>query len=268
MAVKEHVKLPNRCEGFLFKPEGKALLGCLIVFHERYGLVQHTLDVANRLAENGYLVLAPDLFSLWDGDKAALHRGDVRAVVSDADSVAQIDHWIAYVKAHAPAAVADKIALFGVCQSGRYPIVVASKRKDISACVIFYGATSERDWGTGSNQPAAMPDMVKNLTSPMFFVLAEEDHTMSIDQMLRMRGALEAADVAYRMRIFADMPHGFINDTMPGRYREAESEKAWETLLAFLDDVFVKGWPNGRVVWDFVSSKSRDYDFSKNRRLE
>ena len=268
MAVKEHVKLPNRCEGFLFKPEGKALLGCLIVFHERYGLVQHTLDVANRLAENGYLVLAPDLFSLWDGDKAALHRGDVRAVVSDADSVSQLDHWIAYIKTLAPAAVADKIALFGVCQSGRYPIVVASKRKDISACVIFYGATSERDWGTSSNQPAAMCDMVKDLTSPMFFVLAEKDHTMSIDQMLRMRGALEAADVAYRMRIVADMPHGFINDTMPGRYREAESEKAWETLLAFLDDVFVKGWPNGRVVWDFLSSKSRDYDFSKNKRLE
>jgi carboxymethylenebutenolidase len=268
MAVNEHVKLPNRCEGFLFKPEGKALLGCLIVFHERYGLVQHTLDVANRLAENGYLVLAPDLFSLWDGDKAALHRGEVRAVVSDADSVTQIDHWVAYIKAQAPAAIADKIALFGVCQSGRYPIVVASKRKDISACAIFYGATSERDWGTNSNQPAAMPDMVKDLTSPMLFVLAEKDHTMSIDQMLRMRGALEAADVAYRMRIVADMPHGFINDTMPGRYREAESEKAWETLLAFLDDVFVKGWPNGRIVWDFISSKSRDYDFSKNKRLE
>ena len=87
MAAKEHVKLPNHCEGFLFKPVGRAPLGCLIVFHERYGLVQHTLDVANRLAENGYLVLAPDLFSLWEGDKAALHRGDVRAVVSDTDRV-------------------------------------------------------------------------------------------------------------------------------------------------------------------------------------
>jgi carboxymethylenebutenolidase len=268
MATKEHVKLPNLCQGFLFKPEGKTPLGCLIVFHERYGLVQHTVDVANRLAENGYLVLAPDLFSLWEGDKAALHRGDVRAVVSDADSVNQLDHWIAYIKTRAPAAIADKIALFGVCQSGRYPIVVASKRKDISACAIFYGATSERDWGTNSNQPAAMPDMVKDLTSPMLFVLAEKDHTMSVDQMRRLRDALERADVAYRMRIVADMPHGFINDTMPGRYREAESEKAWETLLAFLDDVFVKGWPNGRIVWDFISSKSRDYDFSKNRRLE
>ena len=268
MASKEHVKLPNHCEGFLFKPTGKAPSGCLIVFHERYGLVQHTLDVANRLAENGYLVLAPDLFSLWEGDKAALHRGDVRAVVSDADSVSQLDHWIAYIKAQAPEAIAGKIALFGVCQSGRYPIVVASKRKDISACVIFYGATHERDWGTSSDQPVAMPDMVKDLTSPMFFVLAEKDHTMSVDQMRRLRDALEGADVAYRMRIVADMPHGFINDTMPGRYREAESEKAWEALLAFLHDVFVQGWPNGRIVWDFLSSKSRDYDFSKNRRME
>ena len=65
-----------------------------------------------------------------------------------------------------------------------------------------------------------------------------------------------------------ELGHGFINDTMPGRYREAQSEKAWEALLAFLHDVFVQGWPDGRIVWDFLSSKSRDYDFANNKRLE
>src|ERR1700744_2628766 len=110
MVAPEHVTLPNGCEGYLYRPQG-APKGCLIVFHERYGLVQHTLDVAERLAGNGYLVLAPDLFSLWDGDREALKRGEVRAVVSDADSVTQLDHWIDYIKTQAPAEVSSKIAL-------------------------------------------------------------------------------------------------------------------------------------------------------------
>lgn len=267
MASPEHVKLPSKCEGYLFRPDGTPK-GCLIVFHERYGLVQHTLDVAERLARNGYLVLTPDLFSLWDGDREALKRGEVRSVVSDADSVTQLDHWIAYIKAQAPADVANKIALFGVCQSGRYPIVVASKRKDISACVIFYGATSERDWGTNENQPIAMQDMVKDLSSPMLIVLAEQDHTMSIPQMRRLRNALEDGDVSYRMRVVPNMPHGFINDTMPGRYRHDAAEACWVVFTDFLADVFEGGWPHDRVVWDFGLDKSRDYDFSKNKRLE
>src|ERR1700750_2610425 len=92
IVVKEqHVILPNRCEGYLFLPEENIKpSSCIIVFHERYGLVQHTLDVCKRLAMRGYIALAPDLFSLWEGDKEALKRGEVRAIVSDPDCVEQL----------------------------------------------------------------------------------------------------------------------------------------------------------------------------------
>jgi carboxymethylenebutenolidase len=269
MSKEEHIKLPNKYEGFLFRPPaGREPLGCLIVFHERYGLVPHTLNVCRRLAENGYLVLAPDLFSLWEGDRAALHSGKVRVFLTDGECAAQLDQWIAYLKTTAPAAVTSKIALFGVCQSGRYPIVVASERKDIGACIIFYGAASERDWEISKDQPMAMPDMIAKLETPVLCVLAEEDHTISMPEMQRLRDTFEASDVTYRMRIVGKTPHGFLNETMPGRYREAESEQAWRDLFAFLDDVFVHGWPHGRIIWDFVSDKARDYDFTKNVRLE
>lgn len=56
--------------------------------------MQHTLDICKRLAMQGYIALALDLFSLSEGDKEALKRGEVRAVVSDRDCVEQMDAWI------------------------------------------------------------------------------------------------------------------------------------------------------------------------------
>ena len=62
---------------------GKAPFGAVILGHERYGLVQHTLDLAAKFARYGYVCIAPDMASHWDGDKAALNRGDVRFPLSE-----------------------------------------------------------------------------------------------------------------------------------------------------------------------------------------
>jgi carboxymethylenebutenolidase len=268
--VKEqHVVLENNCEGYLFYPEQDQLPSqCIIVFHERYGLVQHTLDVCRRIAAAGYIALAPDLFSLWEGDKQALKNGTARAVVADADCAQQLDAWLAYMKNRLAGRGDVKFVLMGVCQSGRYPVVVASERSDITACVVFYGAAHDRDWAQTALQPVPMPELVARLTTPMLFVFSEKDHTISMANVSRLRQALEAADVSYRMQVVPDVPHGFLNDTMPGRYRAQQAEAAWDYLFTYLRDVLDGGWPHGRVEWELRSIKSKDYDFTKNVRME
>jgi carboxymethylenebutenolidase len=268
--VKEqHVILPNSCEGYLFLPaENIKPSSCIIIFHERYGLVQHTLDICKRLAVQGYIALAPDLFSLWEGDKEALKRGEVRAIVSDRDCVEQLDAWIRYMRTENGESRNMKFVLMGVCQSGRYPIVVASERADIDACVILYGATHERDWVANDLQPLPMPVMIEKLKTPLLFVFAEQDHTISMDNVSRIRATLEGLDLSYRMRVVPKVPHGFLNDTMPGRYRPKAAEEAWGCLLSFLDDVLERGWPHGMVEWDLRSIKCTGYDFKKNVRME
>lgn len=266
MVKEKQVSLPSGHEGFLYEPQGAAA-GTVILFHERYGLVRHTLDLARKLAENGYFTLAPDLFSLWDGDKQALNQGKARALISDDDSVRQIDLWMNYLKTTASAG-GGKIALMGVCQSGRYPIVVGSTRNDIAAYVIFYGGASVPDWTPKQNQPRPMPEMIGKLSAPSLFVFAEKDHIISLDHVRRVRNTFEDANLSYRMKVYADAPHGFLNDTMPGRYRPETTREAWAFLLRFLGDVFNRGWPHGRVLWEFCSDKNRGYDFTKNERIE
>ena len=255
------VELGDACQGELYLPSAAAR-GAVIVLHERYGLVQHTLDLAQRLAGDGYVALAPDLFSRWQGDRAALARGDARVTLPDDEAAAVIDRAIEFVKQRAA-----HVALMGVCQSGRYPIVVGSRRRDLAACVVFYGASQRRDWDASALQPRAMGDMLRELHAPALFVFAERDHTISLDNIRRVRDALETGRRSYRMRVVAGVPHGFLNDTMPGRYRPKEAAEAWQVLLAFLAEVFAGEW-NGAVRWEFEGTSAPDYDFSKNVRFE
>jgi carboxymethylenebutenolidase len=264
----QKVRFGEGCEGFLYLPRNEAPAGAVIILHERYGLVQHTLDLAQRLAQDGYVALAPNLFSRWQGDREALKRGAARVILPDPEVVAVIDPALDFVKAH-PRVAAARIVLMGVCQSGRYPIVVGSRRRDLAGCVVFYGGAQQRDWDVSDLQPRPMQEMMRALTAPSLFVYGERDHTISLTDVRRTRDALEDGRCSYRMKVFRDMPHGWLNDTMPGRYRAQPAEQAWGMLRTFLADVFSGSWPGtGQVRWEFESATSVDYDFSKNVRLE
>jgi carboxymethylenebutenolidase len=87
--------------------------------------------------------------------------------------------------------------------------------------------------------------------------------------MLRLKAALEESRKSYRMKLYPHMPHGWLNDTMPGRYRPKEAEDAWRVTLTFLDETFNRRWPGAsRIKWEFSSDIGEDYDFGKNVRLE
>src|SRR5690242_18379028 len=75
-AETSFITFGDRVQGFLARPaQGQPPYPGVILYHERYGLVQHTLDLAAKFALYGYVALAPDLFSRWEGDKEALNRG-------------------------------------------------------------------------------------------------------------------------------------------------------------------------------------------------
>jgi len=269
MARDPHkLRFGGDCDGFLYLPRSESPAGAVVILHERYGLVQHTLDLAQRLARDGYVALAPNLFSRWKGDDAALRSGKARVVLPDPEVAAVIDAALDFLKGH-PRVAPERIALMGVCQSGRYPIVIGSRRRDLAACVVFYGASQQRDWNVSGLQPRPMQEMMGSLSAPALFVFGERDHTISLADVRRTRDALEEGRCSYRMKIFRDMPHGWLNDTMPGRYRAKEAAEAWSVLLEFLDGVFSGAWPGkGEVRWEFEGASAADYDFSKNVRLQ
>jgi carboxymethylenebutenolidase len=237
-----------------------------VLFHERYGLVQHTLDLAARFADDGFVALAPDLFDGKVADYEAVRAGRERATIYDTEVVKTAGAALQRIDTDF-GIEQSQVAIMGVCQSGRHPICVAHANPGVGAAVVFYGAAQDRDWLVNETQPIAMEDMLHDLAMPLFATFAEADHVMSIDNVFRFRAALEAGRSSYLIRVQRDAPHGFMDSTKPGRFRPEATEESWRELLAFLSGR-LGARRESRATWEFRGSIAHDYDFSRNIRLE
>lgn len=249
------VELKDGSRAFLAIPKRfKAPYRGVVLGHERYGLVQHTLDLTANFASYGYAAIAPDMASHWDGDKEALTRGDARLTLSDEEIVGYMARSMDYLKGLREVD-SGRIAAMGVCASGGYPHLLNSERPELAANIVFYGGTDPSD------------RVIESLTAPTLGVFGEADHTISIEDVRAFRQQLERARKSYEFKLYRNMPHGWLNDTMPGRYRYQEAEDAWKLIMSFLDRVYAGGYPADRVRWRMSSHYGRNYDFSKNIRL-
>jgi carboxymethylenebutenolidase len=238
----------------------------IVLMHERYGLVQHTRDLAARFARDGFVCLAPDFFHKHP-DQEALHRGDVGYPLDDAEALELLEAALAEL-AILPEVDGKKIAVKGVCQTGRHPLVLAAERGKIAAALVWYGAANAREWQPSERYKKPLDDMLARLECPVLGIFGEADHLISLADVRRFRDSLERHDKTYTIKVFAGAPHGWLNDTMPGRYRREAAESAWALQLAFLRRVFDPGYDKTRRVQVYECDYAADYDFSKNVRME
>jgi carboxymethylenebutenolidase len=167
-----------------------------------------------------------------------------------------------------PEADLSKIAMSGVCQTGRQPILAAAKRNDIRAAVVLYGAVYDADWKSHPIRPEPIDKLMQEIKCPLTAVFGELDNLIHRDNIVRMFTVLAAAKKSFDVRIYADAPHGFLNDTMPGRFRPAQTEAAWQQITSFLKSVFAGEWKKERAIWRFQADSSVNYDFATMKRWE
>jgi carboxymethylenebutenolidase len=261
------IRIDNRINGFLGRPGGVDKRPAVIHLHERYGIVQHTTDLAHKLVDAGYVTVVPDLFARFMGDRQALARGDSRVELSDAEVLQDVDAIVAYLRT-LPDVDGSRIAMIGVCQTGRQPVLLSAYRDYLAGIVVMYGAISNADWESRPLRPEPIETLLEQISCPVQGIFGELDNLVPLDNILRMCNVLATAKKSFDIRVYAEAPHGFLNDTMPGRYRAAQTQAAWSQILSFLDAVLNKGWDKERVIWHLESDTSVHYDFSKNRRWE
>jgi carboxymethylenebutenolidase len=261
----EEITCRNGMPAFLAYPSTGGRFPSVILMHERYGLVKHTRDQAMRCAHDGYAVLAPNFF-FRHPDQRVLNAGNSRYDMRDPESVELIDAALAALAQH-KAADPARVAVCGYCQTGRHPLVYAAEHP-IAAAVVWYGAAAKREWEVNKLQPKPLDAVMAALPCPVFAAFGETDHIISIGDVRRFRDALEAYRKTYDIRIYRDAPHGWLNDTMPGRYRKAQAEAGWAAQQRFLSEVFGPDYDRGTIRWRFECDMSPNYDFSKNVRLE
>ena len=250
---------------FVAAPDGAAPAPAVIVVHERYGFVQHTREIAERFARDGFVAIAPDLY-FRHPDQAALHRGDAGCDVSDPDAAVALARVVDALAAM-PQADTSRLAVMGICQTGRLPLLLAASRP-IGAALVWYGAAQPREWQVNEKYPRPLDDIIAAVDCPVLGMFGETDHLISLDDVRRLRDALERHRKGYAIHVYPDAPHGWLNDTMPGRYRRAQAEAAWAHQLAFLEQVLAPGYDRARRMQRFAADIAADYDFTRHVRYE
>ena len=266
-AITSMVTFGDRVKGFLAMPENQTgPFGAVILGHERYGLIQHTLDLTAKFAAHGYIGLAPDLFSRWEGDMDALNRGDIQVTITDDDLKSYLDDSLDYLLNH-PQVDPNRIVGMGVCQSGDYPLVLNSIRHEISANIVVYGGAQSRVWEVDEARPVPYETILEGIQAPILGIFGEHDQVVSVENVRRLQDLLQSKRKSYEFKLFRDVPHGWFNSTMPGRYRPKEAEQAWSLIMDYLRRVHAGEFPSDRVIWRFESNIAPDYDFSTKVRL-
>jgi carboxymethylenebutenolidase len=209
--------------------------------------------------------MAPNFF-FRHPDQAKLNQGDSRYPITDPESTELLQAALDAVASN-PAADTNAVAVAGYCQTGRHPLVFAAE-VPIAAAIVWYGAASSREWDVTEKQPVPLDAVIAKLNCPVFGAFGTNDHIISIDDVRRFRDSLEKHKKSYDIHLYQGAPHGWLNDTMPGRYRKAQAEAGWADQQRFLKEVLEGGYSADRVQWRFEATYSRDYDFSKNERLE
>jgi carboxymethylenebutenolidase len=250
---------------FVAAPDTDAKVPVVIVMHERYGFVRHTRDLAERVARDGFIAIAPDLY-FKHPNQEALHRGDFGYDMTDSEAVVGLNAAIDTLKA-IPQADATRMAVMGACQTGRHPLVLAASRP-IAAALVWYGSAQPREWEITRKYPRPLEEIIAAVDCPVLGMFGEADHLISIDDVRRFRDCLERHGKSFRIHVYRDAPHGWLNDTMPGRYRRAQAEAAWAAQHEFLQMAFSNGYDRSTRRQRYEAGIAADYDFSRNVRQE
>jgi carboxymethylenebutenolidase len=212
------------------KPEGKGSLPVVLVVQEIFGLHEYIKDVARRVAREGYLAVAPDLY-FRQGDVSKLASYDeirpVVASVPDAQVLSDLDAALEWAGRNGgdPA----RAGITGFCWGGRIAWLYAAHNAALKAAVAWYGRL---ETAPTTLQPRNPIDVVAQLHAPVLGLYGGADTGIPEESIDRMRKALAAAGKEAQIREYPGAPHAFHADYRPS-YRPEAAEDGWQRMLAW-----------------------------------
>jgi carboxymethylenebutenolidase len=208
-------------------PERKDKAPVVVVVHEIFGLTDWVRAVADQLAAEGFIALAPDLlsgkgpggggtdaFPSRDAATQAVSGLDRREVIGRLNAVR--DYGL-----HLPAAN-GKSASIGFCWGGAISFAYAAAQPALDAAVVYYGTAPEE------------PSAFASLRAPVLGLYGGND--ARVDATLeKTQATMKALGRAYEVHVFDGAGHGFLRaqNGQDGANRRA-AEQAWPRTIAFL----------------------------------
>jgi carboxymethylenebutenolidase len=228
---------------YLAKPKDADRPAALLVVHEVFGVHEYIKDVCRRLAKQGYLAIAPELYAR-QGDVSEIE--DIQQIiervlrkVSDAQVMGDLDATVRYLEASA-AADTGRLGMTGFCWGGRITWLYSAHQAKLRAGVAWYGRLEAGPYASALT-PEQPVDVAGRLQAPVLGLYGGQDHGIPVESVERMRAALAAAGRAddCPIVVYPDAGHAFHADYRPS-YHEASAKDAWQRMLEWFRNHGVK----------------------------
>lgn len=221
---------------YVASPDTKERLPVVIVLMEAFGINDHIKSICHRIAEQGYLAAAPDLYHR-EGRKIVLPYGDRSLIMpyisklKNEDIVRDVRETINFLD-DLPNADVKKISTLGFCVGG-FSSVLCATQLGVQKMISFYGAGMVHPREGIALKPL-LADMGK-IKSKCLFFFGGKDASIPHDQIVEIEKKLTDSKVSFEVDIFENSDHGFFCDERKS-YNQQDSSVAWAKTIAFLKD--------------------------------
>ena len=217
-------------------PLGKTDCPVVLVVSEIFGVHEYIADITRRLAQQGYMAIAPELM-LRQGDPSSYADmgkliAEVVSKVPDTQVMDDLDACVAW--AASQGGNVSKLGITGFCWGGRITWLYAAHNPKVKAGVAWYGRLNGP---VSALNPRHAIDLAGQLKAPVLGLYGSADTGIPMDAVEKMQAALATGNEAAKrssIHVYANAPHAFHADYRPS-YREAEAKDGWQKMLQWFD---------------------------------
>lgn len=210
-------------------PAGAGLHPGIVVMCHIGGLDAFTADRCDRLAAEGFVAIAPDIFHhhAWMED-----RNERRATLRDHlmldDINAAIDHAVSSANADP-----KRLGILGHCLGGRTALLGAGGITRLRALAMYYGGRTMASWGDVLPSPF---DMIRNIKGPVAGFFGNLDTSPSPADVNLIEAEMRRHAIAVEFHRYDGAGHAFQDHTEPDRYNQPAADDAWQKTLQFFKE--------------------------------
>jgi carboxymethylenebutenolidase len=206
--------------GLLYTPQGQGPFPGIVVIHEYWGLNDWVKEQASKLAGQGYVALAVDLYRGKVGTTPEEAHEIMRGMPDDR-AKRDLHAAVAFLQSQAEVR-RDRVASIGWCMGGGYSLDVALQEPTLRAAVINYGHL------------ATDTDSLKKINASILGLFGAQDKGITPEDVRKFEQALKQQGKSVEIHIYPDAGHAFENPNNTAAYRAEDAADAWQRTVNFL----------------------------------
>lgn len=238
---KIEIQTPDgTAEAFLARPDDGARHPGVLLLMDAFGLRPQIGEMAERIASRGYEVLAPNLF--YRGGKDAV--GEMPNMSEEGARMEFFQKLRPLMGELTPERISSDgdaylrrleedsdgpFAITGYCMGARVGLRIAAAHPDRVAALAGFHAG-----GLVTDEPDSPHRSLDEVQAELYFGFADNDQSMTAENIAEFERALEGADVSARVEVYEGAAHGYTMADMPV-YHEQAAERHYDELFALLD---------------------------------